>query len=353
MSINKKVVPTNELKPGMVAADDIYTFAGQLIIQKGTPLTERIITRLKFYSVTGISIENAPLTYREQIMQTPEFQQFRADYTEATKRLSGILDHVADKTIPPEPSVLLEPVFTVTTQVRNSRHLFDILHCMRDSDDMTYVHSLNVALISVALADWLNVPKKDIPVLMTAALLHDIGKLMIPKDILEQPRTLTEQEYAVVRTHTQLGYNLIQDMELDNRIKNAVLMHHERCDGSGYPVGFTGGQLDSFTKIIAIADVYDAMSSKRTYRNKICPFAIVRQFEEEGLQKFDPQYILTFLHSIVETFLHNNVLLSDGSEGKVVMINQNDLSRPVVELNESDIFIDLARRRDLYIESVL
>ena len=363
-----KRVLISALEAGMISAEDVYTLNDQLVIQKGTKLTERIIARLRFYSVSSIRIslepepgqddlaDSLPQTdlssgYRAQVMSTPEFKQFQSSYSTSTQKLSDTLNHIVSSHSFVTEAELLGPLSETLSQVRTVNNLFDILHCMRDSDDMTYVHSLNVALISISLARWSGMSESDITVLAAAALLHDIGKLLVPKEILEKPGSLTSGEYAVVQTHALLGYNLLKDMNIDDRIKRTVLMHHERCDGSGYPIGMSGNQIDDFAKIVAIADVYDAMSSKRHYRDQICPFSIIRLFEAEGLQKYDPGYILTFLQGIAETYLHNNVLLSDGTTGEIIMINKTDLSRPIVK-REND-YVDLSHQRDLSIQSIL
>ena len=152
-------------------------------------------------------------------------------------------------------------------ETRNSIEMFDMLHNMRSVDDSIYAHSLNVALITGMLGKWLKMSKEDFDLLILAALLHDIGKAKIPPEILNKPGKYTDEEFALVRKHPTLGYEiLLQYPRLDNRVKNAALMHHERCDGSGYPQNLKGTEIDDFAQIIAIADVYDALVSERVYK---------------------------------------------------------------------------------------
>lgn len=357
-------ISISNIMPGMIAAEDVYTFTDQLIIQKGTPLTERIITRLKFYSVSEMRIydesgeaeETEDLlideaqTYHGRVKATLEYQRFKDTFTDSTEEFKGMLNDIASGGAI-QKEVLLQQVTDIMSQTRNKANLFDILHCMRDSEDTTYTHSLNVALIANAIGQWVGISKEDLPQLTLAGLLHDVGKLMIPQDILNKPGSLTAAEYAMVQTHAVHGYDILKKQGVDERIARVALMHHERCDGSGYPTGVSGNQIDEFSKIVAIADVYDAMSSKRAYRNQICPFEIVQMFEDDGFQKFDPRFVLTFLQNIVDTYVHNTVLLTDGSEGEIVMINRNALSRPMVKSGEE--YIDLSRRRDLAIHAIL
>ena len=371
INMGKRKVKTGDLKPGMISANDVYTFNDQLIIQEGTQLTERIITRLKFYAVTEIAIESdeddiipdyVDLTpvifsydkpYREQVMATPEFKRFHASYTSALENISESLNDIAMGKRSPVQDELLDVTGSVLKHVRNNLHLFDMLNCMYDSSDIIYTHSLNVALTARALGIWLGLSDADLDVLTCAGLLHDIGKLLVPQEILNKPGSLTPQEYSIVKNHATFGYNLLKDQaNLDPRIKRAVLMHHERCDGSGYPVGLHRTAIDDFARILGIADVYDAMSSKRSYREAYCPFAIMDMFERDGLEKYDPEYILTFRTGVVETYLHNNVVLNDGREGEVVLINKLSLSRPVIRLKDNT-YVNLEKKHELYIKKVI
>jgi HD-GYP domain-containing protein (c-di-GMP phosphodiesterase class II) len=174
---------------------------------------------------------------------------------------------------------------------------------------------------------------------------------MIPSSIITKPAKLTTEEYATVKTHTVLGYNLLKSKRIDSRIKHAALMHHERCDGSGYPYGFYSEQIDSFAKLVAIADVYDAMTCARVYRGPLCPFEVVTIFENEGYTKYDPKFIMTFLEGIAQTYIHNTVKLNNGITGEIILINKLELSRPVIKTGEK--YIDLTKQRELQIASLV
>ena len=110
-----------------------------------------------------------------------------------------------------------------------------MLHNMREMDDSTYVHSINVALIATVLGRWLHMSEEELKILTSSGLLHDIGKLLIPKEILTKPKKLTEEEYTIIKTHPKKGFELLKTLDLDERILFSTLAHHERCDGSGYP----------------------------------------------------------------------------------------------------------------------
>ena len=126
-------------------------------------------------------------------------------------------------------------------------------------------------------------------------------------------------------------------------------MHHERYDGSGYPLHLKGEQISSFASLVSLADVYDAMTSARVYRGPVCPFTVISLMESDGYQKYAPRYLLTFLENIVNTYLLHTVLLSDGSEGTIVFINKDKL--PTVKVGSQ--YIDLAKRTELSIVKIL
>ena len=155
----------------------------------------------------------------------------------------------------------------------------------------------------------------------------------------------------MIKAPAQLGNDILKDQPLDERIKNAALMHHERYDGTGYPNHLVGKEIDDMAAIVSIADVYDAMTANRCYRDGLCPFEVIAIFEKEGLTQFNPKYILTFLDHIANTYINNEVLLSDGSSGKIVLINKK-LTRPTIQLDNGN-FVNLESRLDLYVQAII
>ncbi len=352
-------IRTDQAEAGMIVAADIYTTSDQLILTKGTILDDRMITRLRFYNIYGLSIrkktdeDELPReeSYIEALRSTPEFKKFNRTYVNTVRNVEGgfrdILNNEADFNI----DALLADTDRILKEGRNGAHTMEMLHGIRDYDDMTYVHSLNVSLICNIFAGWLKLSHEDARVLTVAGLLHDIGKMLIPKEIIAKNGRLSDSEFEIMKSHTLKGYQVLKNQPIDIRIKYAALMHHERCDGSGYPNGFKSEQIDDFAKIIAIADVYDAMTSNRRYRKAICPFDVVENFERDGFLKYDPKYLMTFMERIVQSYMHNIVRLSDGREGEVVMINRLALSKPVVRVGSD--FVDLSKERNLVIDTII
>lgn len=349
----------DQAETGMVVASDVFTTNNQLIVTKGTVLNERMITRLRFYNIYGLFVEQQRAeattmkeeSYIDALRSTQEFKKFNRTYVNTVNNVRDSFNDVLQGGDSFNIDKLLEDTNRILKEGRNSAHIMEMLHGIRDYDDMTFVHSLNVALICNIIAGWLKLSEEDTRILTLGGLLHDIGKMLIPREILTKTGKLSKEEFEIIRSHAMKGYQVLKDQPIDIRVKYAALMHHERCDGTGYPNGFRSEQIDDFAKIIAIADVYDAMTSNRQYRKAICPFDVVENFEHDGYLKYDPKYLILFMERIVQSYLHNIVRLNDGREGEVIMINKLSLSRPVIRCGNE--FIDLSKNHELYIDSII
>lgn len=356
---------TKQATPGMTVADDIYTFNNQLIIPNGTILTDKAITRLKFYSIKNILIsvtEDIPEPmptepydkelHSEKVKNSVAFKDFNNSLLNSTASLKKELIQIANGNKEINTDALYKQINALARKARNGIHLFDMLHCLRDIEDETFIHSVNVALICNTMAHWLNFGKKDTETATLCGLLHDIGKLAIPKEVIYKTEKLTEEEFEIVRSHTTKGYNILQQSNVNIHIKMTSIMHHERCDGSGYPMAIKGDQIDRFAKLVMIADVYDAMTSARVYRDALCPFEVLSMFNTEGFKKFDPKYLMTFVEHVYQTYLNNNVRLNNKAIGKIVMMNQFSSTKPVIAFPDNT-YVDLTKETDLFIEAIL
>lgn len=367
----KKVLTAN-LKPGMVSSEAAYTFTNHLVIQSNTTLTPEIIDKLKYYAVKSVKVFVAeddldiPMdletddnsfgpnldgpTYFERVQQSEEFIEFKENFTGSVDHFKELLSDIATKGSTDVVDDMLHEVDTILERTRNPLHLLDMMHCLRGFDDITYMHSMNVALICNVIGTWLGLPPDELRVLTLCGLLHDVGKLKIPHEIIAKPGKLTDEEFDMIRSHPKLGYDILYSKALDNRVKLAALQHHERYNGSGYPRRLTGPEISNFSSIVAIADVYDAMTSNRSYRKGICPFTVIATFEKEK-DLYEPSLLYLFMKRTIEAYVNTEVLLSNGERGKVVLLNQNLLSRPVV-ITDSKTY-DLSRDFSVDIEALI
>ncbi len=392
--MGSKRVFTSRVTENMVAAEDVYTSDEQLLIPEGTLLTGEIIDALKERSIFAIRVKVgkdgqtpiigdaelgdapavAPLegipdvslgkgalgaepeeekNYYQAVRETKEFQEFQETFVQTVDNLKDVFNRVVMQNEQIDSEEILAEVQDVVSKSRNSLHVLDMLQCMKGYDDVTYVHSMNVSLLcnligKLALPD---ISQEDLQILTLAGLLHDVGKLMVPDDVLLKPDRLTISEYNLVKTHVLHGNNILKNSNLDPRIAEVAMRHHERCDGSGYPGKYKKDQTSAFARIVAIADTYDAMTSDRPFRKAICPFEAIHMFEREGRLQYDVEYVLPFLTTAVQAYLNTHVRLSTGEVGRVVMINKDELSKPVVKVGQ--MYYDLTKERDIAIESLM
>lgn len=355
-----KRVLTTEITPGMITAKDVYNDHNLLVMQEGTELDERAISKLMIHDIFSVMVvdEKGPIrlahkepSYYQKLRASEEFKEFKKRYDEETVAFTEELTQIVDKGKKIEEEKLLNFTYNIIGEKNASIGLVDILQNMRDNDDETYVHSVNVALMCALFASWLKLSEKETKTAILCGLLHDIGKTMVPEEVLRRKDELSEMEVARLKTHPMDGARLLKMKNVDPHIVNAAMQHHERCDGSGYPQALKRKQIDKYAKIVAIADVYEGMTATRVYRSPICPFTVIEMFEEEGMEKYEVEYLLPFLEHIGGTYLQNRVRLSNGMEGNIVYLNKEKLSRPVVQCGKT--FVDLMEHKELSIERVL
>ncbi len=358
-----KTYSIRELKPGMKVAESVYTTKGQLVLEAGTILTTALIARLSFYGIYSANIADAEAasqtaaapkampetvapnpsrasnpSYSQKVKATPEFINYQIEYNKKTSVIRDVFDQILnhpDATI--DTQRVLQECSSLISMCKTTVDLFDKIHNMRLDDDSVYSHCLNVALIARMMGKWMHFSDEDRDILTLCGIFHDIGKTSIPDEILNKPEKYTDEEFMLIQSHPTLGYEILKDLPIDERIKKAALMHHERSDGSGYPQKLKADEIDDFAEIIAIADVYDAMTAARSYRSPLCPFQAISMFEKDGLQLYGPKYILTFLNRIASTYQNNRVLLNNGQSANIVMINTKHLTRPMVQLDDGTV----------------
>jgi len=360
-----KRLSTIQLAPGMVVAKDVLNFDREEILPAGTVLTDRLITRLDLYGVFTVYVEDFDpqvlqpkrpayeSTYSERIKKTPEFKKFKENYEINIDSFRNEINNVVERNVKIDVKTLLNNALKIISDRSANGHVgvFDMLQNMREYDDSTFTHCMNVALICNVFATWLKFDPEQVELATACGLFHDIGKLTVPHDIIAKPGKLSDEEYEQIKKHPISGYQMLLDQEVDDHVRNAALMHHERNDGMGYPLHLSGNQIDKYARIVAIADVYDAMTASRCYRGPLCPFRVIEIFEQEGFQKYDVQYLYPFLHNVVNTYIQNRCRLTDGREGDIIYINKEKLSRPIVQCGTE--YVNLAELPNVSIETLL
>jgi HD-GYP domain-containing protein (c-di-GMP phosphodiesterase class II) len=236
--------------------------------------------------------------------------------------------------------------------INNEYHVVQCLNELKSVDVDTFTHSVNVSLYAMLLGKWLLLPESKIIDLIQAALLHDVGITKIPDLILNKKEKLDLEEFEEIKKHPIYSFEIIKDIEgLSMESKNAVLMHHEKENKSGYPAGLSGSQMSISSKIIAITNFYDSITSERFYRKRVTPFEAFHVLQSQAISNFDMHIVNTFLSNIAACYVGTKVLLSNGQTGEIVYVPPQDLTNPIVSIDSE--YIDLSKEINLKIVNML
>jgi len=220
------------------------------------------------------------------------------------------------------------------------------------SDDYLFHKSVMSAMSCYMLAQWNGFPRNEWMQAALAGLLHDIGNAKVDSSILNKPSNLTAEEVEEMKRHTLLGYQLLKNVTaLTEGAKLAALQHHERVDGSGYPLGLGAQKIHPFAKLVAISDIFNAMTMKRAYRKATSPYVVLEQIQKDAFGKLEPVYVQTFIDKVTQ--FHNGTLvrLSDDRIGEIVFSDRNYPTRPWVNVNGT--IVNLTTERQLSIEEII
>ncbi len=322
-----RFVKSEELELGTVIGRDIIITAQKTaMLKKGTVLNERYIDYLRNKGYLGAYVSD-PISKDIDIEETLDQEIFR----------EGV-DAVMEEDIGDILGVSTDIVENILSKEKICTDLIDL----RSYDDYTYHHSVNVAVYAVLVGYKLGFTSEELISICQAGLLHDIGKSKIPDEVLNKPDKLTDEEFEVMKHHAQLSYEMIEDSyEISAAVKQAVLCHHENENGSGYPLGKEGKDLNLMAKIIHVVDVYDALTSKRPYKD---PFEPLKAFEyiRSGIDRqYNKQVVMALIEVIPPYPVGMDVYLSDGTRAIVIDHSKNRI-RPIVRKIDTGETINLA-----------
>lgn len=343
-SINISITNCSE---GDILAEDIYSKNGRsLIVAKGIEFNRYTLGRLADMGINEVRI------YRSKEDEgNSGWPEFRSTYKRIAMLTKSVFqDMISGKTIDRlRISVISEQLYQ---SIYEDDRIADCIHELRLKDEYTYHHSINVAFYAMLLAKWLKLTKDEIIKVIQAGLLHDIGKIMVSGSILNKAEALTNEEFEAVKKHTLYGFEIVKSLDyLEKDIKKAILLHHERLDGSGYPFRYTYKEINLYARIVAIADVFDAMTSERIYKKRSTPFEVFKMFLSEGIGMFDHGIVDLFMKKMSNCLIGSKVQLSDGTVGDIVYIPYHNITDPVVRVGDE--YVDLARVNHLTIVNML
>lgn len=331
------IISVDSCKPGMRTAEAIINKYGAVILFEDTSLDERAIEHLK-----NMGIQYIPV-YEESMLSvsgvdkdwaiTDEYN-FNVKYEQDVHTIKKALSDISSgKRLNKEATD--EIVYSMISRAQENRNMVDTVMQIRSIDEYTYYHCMNVSMLSMMIARWMNLDEPMVKKCAEAGLLHDVGKAMVPIEIINKPGKLTDSEFEEMKRHSEYGYLIVsENQSIDRDVALAVLTHHEKEDGSGYPMGLTGNQLNLYSKIITVADIFDAMTANRSYKSKDTPFKVFELMQHGSFGVLDPIVLNVFLDNITTYYIGAKVLLNTGENGVVIFMNKSNLSRPVVQVGD-------------------
>lgn len=351
-------VKVSQLKPGCRLAEHVTTRRGSILFEKGKELTERDIEILHAFLIDSVAIEDHVSSEKTAAPQTETpsapANASRGEYETALLDMVKFLQKVFLYPAAGQPL----PILDIRTRLTQLLQMNDQHHPIFGSpisnrvEDYQYSNAIYVSMTAYQLAKWHGYPEKDwIPVAL-AGLLHNIGNMKVDQAIFSKKDKLTIEERDEMRRHTVIGYQMLKNVPAINEgVKLAALQHHEKEDGSGYPMGLRGDQIHAYAKIIAILEIFYAMISDRSYKKADSPFHALEQLQKETFGKLDLALVNTFIAR--STQFHNGMLvkLSDGRIGEIVFTDRSYPTRPWVKIGDS--IVNLIKETPLIITEVI
>ncbi len=342
----KKKISIRKALPGMVLAADLLSDTGRIILSQETRLTDIMLRSLSTWNVTYITVYHTDLLPVH--FQVEQLDDNYNDMLHILENSFVTMRFCKEIPLAEMKEMAVGSVMTMTDTVGVLQYLMS----MRRIGEYSYHHSINVSVLCGVLGKWMGYQGQELQDLVLAGLLHDVGKTQVSEELINKPAQLTDAEMAEMRGHSKLGTELIQRAgATSSPVTDAVLQHHERMDGSGYPNGLAGRYIHPYARILAIADLYDAVTSDRPYKAKVTPFAAARIIAGEMFGRLDMKTATTFLGHIRDHFIGTQVTLSDGRKGEVILFGNDFTFKPIIR-TESGEFLDTRFNSSVQIQEV-
>lgn len=317
---------------GMTATVDFFDGLGVLLLHKGQPITDGIRDLLEKREVFVWSKQNINPYQSEKVKAFPKdiYVKLVGSLWSIYHDAKIIQREQIEKTM-----LLVEPILK-EIEPQNiylglDKLRFD-LEKFKQHDYGTFVHSVNVALLAAIMGMRLGYKKKRLKYLTLGALLHDVGKLRVPKEILNKPGGLTDGEFAIMKQHPQMGVEMLKNTHLLSSVTATVREHHERWNGKGYPYGLRGNSIHFDAQIVAVADVYEALTADRPYRKGLPPYYALEMILAWSGKDFNKLVVQAFRESLILYPDNAIITLNTGEIGVVVAVPLQFPTRPLIRL---------------------
>ncbi len=349
-------VAVSQIKYGERLGDNVTTKMGNTLFHKGRVIQERELEILRAFLISSVYIESKNSDEVEQESEGPKVKEveavhpFYVEYQNMVKLLKRVfLLANGGQQLP-----ILEIRTGLETLIRHIDAYKVLTFTPKNRNLHEYIHhkSILVSLTSYSLARWAGLPQKDLLQIAMAGLLHDIGTSKVDRALLEKKTPLNASEMDEIKQHTLIGYQILKNMSgINEGVKLTALQHHEREDGSGYPLGVKSDKIHVYAKIVAIADIYNAMTNERYYKAALSPYVVLEQLLNESFGKVDPTLVQVFMNKSTQISNGTLVKLSDNRVGEIVFSDRSHPTRPWVNVNGT--IVNLTVERNLFIQDVI
>lgn len=338
-------VRVRSLKSGMKIDQSIIDKTGRILLARGTTLDDYLIASLQKLGINGVYIregedelieseENAPVSKEtlDTIERLRVSDRARVTLTESVKQrvaegMSYLYSNTASEDFADATKTIANDLMKA---ISTSDSLAFDINMLKVSDEYTFKHSVDVATMSMVIAKKQGMSDSDVYSIGISGLLHDIGKSKISTDILNKQGRLTEDEFEIMKQHASIGYEILKDNnDIDMLVKIGVLQHHEKINGKGYPVGIMEHQISEYAKIMAVADIYDALVTERPYKKAFTQRDAVEMIMTMT-DELDITAMRSFMKSVILYPVDSTVILSNGERARVVENYAENVLRPKV-----------------------
>ncbi len=342
-----RLVPVESIREGSCLAKTVYDGNNRVLIKKGQKLTSSILVKIKEYNIFSLFITDE---YSEREIEAIIKPQLREKSVKVLKDTFTNIDKLhclfqsescfSSIGSAAEKDECLSSVYALAEElidnILSNNNILVSLVDIKTMDNCTYDHSVNVAVLSLVIGLGIRLNRLHLRDLCIGALIHDIGKVLVPKNIILKEGPLNSEEYEVIKGHTEKGYDYLRNISgLTTGIRLIAQQHHERVDGLGYPKGLKGDEISLLSKIVAVADVYDALTSNRPYRKAMLPNEALEYIMAYSGRMFDHSVVTAFSKIVVPYPNGTVVKLSNGDIGIVLETPFNYPLRPDVRIIKS------------------
>ena len=358
-------VSVAEATPGLIIAKDVITPLGGTLLNKGRVLLPRDVEILQAFLIREIEIETANGAKTSEPRKTEAIPAktkaaheilpggiFSTLHDAYDNMLALVKRSYQSAVAAPLPMLDLRSSLEGLLSLMKDYQVLKFTPRLMNEQDYNYHNAVLSAMTSYQLAQWCGYPQKEWMQIAFAGLLHDIGNTKVDAVLLQKPEPLSQTERDEVRQHTTYGYQLLRNVAAVNEgVRLAALQHHEKIDGSGYPLRLEGGKIHYYAKIVAVADIFHAMTLEKAYRKRQSPYLVLEELQKESFGKLDPFIVQTFIQK--STDLHNGtrIRLSNGSEGEIIFTDRSHPTRPMVRTDER--VVNLVTETNLYIKEII